>query len=188
MAVHAGRHPFGTDRGRILLRTLRDGLAAQAGHDLTMEATQWSGELTADDSGSPTGLEVRTDMGSLVVVEGSGGIKPLTGKDKREIAATTRKVLGADRHPDATFRAAEFRPRADDSGIISGSLTLAGRARPARLQVSRTGADACRAATSIVQSDFGITPYRAFLGSLKVRDAVNVEVLLDLSDHAEAAP
>ena len=34
MAVLAGRHQFGPDRGRIILRTFRDGLAAQAGHDL----------------------------------------------------------------------------------------------------------------------------------------------------------
>jgi hypothetical protein len=147
MAIDAGRHPFGTDRGRILLRTLRDGLAAHAGHDLTMEATRWSGELRADDTGSPTGLEVRIDMGSLEVLEGSGGIKQLTD---------------------------------------SGTLELAGRTRPARLQVSRTGADAYRATASVVQSDFGSTPYRAFLGSLKVRDAANVEVRLDLSDHPEA--
>jgi len=41
MAVRAGRHQLGPDQGRIILRTFRDGLAAQAGHDLTIEATRW---------------------------------------------------------------------------------------------------------------------------------------------------
>ena len=78
MAVVAGRHRLGPDRGRILLRTFRDGLAAQAGHDLTIEATRWSGELVVNDDLSPASLEVRADLGALVVRDGTGGVKPLT--------------------------------------------------------------------------------------------------------------
>jgi hypothetical protein len=33
-----------------------------------------------------------------------------------------------------------------------------------------------RATMSIVQSDFGITPYSALLGALRVKDAVEVSV------------
>jgi len=49
MAVHAGRHQFGTDSDRIILRTSRDGMAATAGHDLTIEASRWSGVLTVGE-------------------------------------------------------------------------------------------------------------------------------------------
>ena len=45
MAIEAGRHQFATERGRIVLKTFRDGLASQAGHDLTIEAGRWSGEF-----------------------------------------------------------------------------------------------------------------------------------------------
>ena len=56
--------------------------------------------------------------------------------------------------------------------MISGTLTLAGSTRPVRLQVSQTGPDHYHATTSVRQSDFGIKPYTAFLGALRVRDAV----------------
>jgi len=184
MAVVAGRHRLGPDRGRILLCTFRDGLAAQAGHDLTIEATRWSGELGVNDELSPAGLEVRVDLGALVVREGTGGVKPLTDRDRREIAVTMRKVLGAGQHPEAVFAADKFRPDADGGGEISGTLTLRGQARPLRLQVKQTGTGRYHAKTQVVQSNYGIKPYTAFLGALRVRDAVDVAVELDLSDPA----
>jgi polyisoprenoid-binding protein YceI len=187
MAIQAGRHQFGTDRGRILLRTFRDGLASQAGHDLTVEAARWSGVLTVNDDLTPAGLEVRVEMGSLIVREGSGGLKPLTDRDRREIGATARKVLAADRNPAATFVATSFEPAASGGGVISGTFTLAGTSRPLRLQVAETGPGKYRATTSVVQTEYGLKPYSAFLGSLKVRDAVQVEVEIDLAEAAEPA-
>jgi polyisoprenoid-binding protein YceI len=184
MAVVAGRHRLGPDRGRILLRTFRDGLAAQAGHDLTIEATRWSGELVVNDDLSPASLEVRIDLGALVVREGTGGVKPLTDRDRREMAVTARKVLGTDQHPEAVFAADSFRPAADGGGEISGTFTLRGQSRPLRLQVKQTGTDRYHAETQVVQSDYGIKPYTAFLGALRVRDAVDAAIELDLSDPA----
>ncbi len=184
MAVLAGRHQLGPDRGRILLRTFRDGLAAQAGHDLTIEATRWSGVLELNGDLSPAGLDVRIDMGALVVRDGTGGVKALTDRDRREIAVTARKVLASDRHPEAVFAAAGFEPAVGDGGEISGTLTIRGQARPVRVQVSQTGADRYHAEAKVIQSEYGIKPYTAFLGALRVRDAVDVAVDLDLSDAA----
>src|SRR6516225_2749445 len=103
MAVQPGRHELGPDRGRIILRTFRDGLAATAGHDLTIEAIRWSGALDISEDLSPAGLVVRV---------GTGGIKPLSDRDRREIAVTARKVLAADRNPEAVFTAGKFAPGA----------------------------------------------------------------------------
>jgi len=181
MTVPAGRHKVGADRDRLVLRTTRDGLAATAGHDLTIEVTRWSGELTVAEDSAPTALDVRIDLTSLAVLSGSGGVKPLTDRDKREIVSTARKTLGADRHPEATFGDAKFEPGADGGGSISGTLTLAGRSAPVRLQVTGTGEDRYHATATVVQSDFGIKPYRGFFGALKVSDPVQVEADVDLS-------
>ena len=187
MAVLAGRHQLGPDRGRILLRTFRDGLAAQAGHDLTIEATRWSGALDVKDDGAPAHLDIRIDLGALVVREGSGGVKPLTDRDRREIAVTARKVLASDRYPEAVFAAAGFAPGAGGGGEISGTLTMHGQDRPLQVRVTQTGPGRYHAEAHVVQSDFGIKPYTAFLGALRVRDAVDIMVDLDLSDPAADA-
>jgi polyisoprenoid-binding protein YceI len=189
MAIAAGRHQFGAENGRITLKTFRDGLVAQAGHDLTIEAIRWSGELVVAPDQKPASLNVNVDLGALVVRAGTGGIKPLTDRDKREIAVTARKVLSADRYPEATFAATSFEPGPDGGGgTIVGTLTLAGRSEPQQLQVSQLAPGQYRATTTIRQTSFGIKPYSAFLGSLKVSDAVELEVEVDLSQAAEKEP
>jgi len=181
MAVKAGRYRFGSDRDRLVIRTSRDGMAAQAGHDLTIEAARWSGELTIGDDLAPAALEVKVDMGALVVREGTGGIKPLTDRDRRDIGAQMRKLLATDRNPEAVFAATAFEPDAAGGGVISGTFTLVGVARPLGLTVSQTGPDRYRATGTVLHSGYGIKPYSAFLGALKVRDAVEVEADVDLS-------
>jgi polyisoprenoid-binding protein YceI len=187
MAIQSGRHHLGPDCGRISLRTFRDGLVAQAGHDLSIDVTRWSGDLDIADDLTPRSLTVTADLHSLVVKNGTGGVKPLTDRDKREIVVTAGKVLSADRYPSVAFTATGFRPAGDSAagpqagGVVSGTLTLAGRTGPLELQVSSSGPWVYQATTSVRQTDFGIKPYTAFLGSLKVRDAVTVEVTVDLS-------
>jgi hypothetical protein len=39
---------------------------------------------------------------------------------------------------------------------------------------------------SVVQSEHGIKPYRGFFGALKVRDAVDVDIDVDLSEPTDA--
>ena len=190
MADHAERVTFGAGHGTLTLLTGRDGLAATAGHDLTIEICQWSAqlELAADGPGAgepdatgpvgPAGLTVTADLNSLAVRSGTGGVLPLTDRDRREIAANARRVLKADRHPSAVFTATGFEPAGDGGGSITGILDLAGASRPFRLDVSRTGTGrgSYHAAGSVRQSDFGIRPYTAFLGALRVSDAVRVAV------------
>jgi polyisoprenoid-binding protein YceI len=187
MAANGGRQQLGPDSGRLILHTYRSGLAAQAGHDLTIEITRWSGELDRGDDIATSRLEVHIDIGSMVVREGIGGVKPLSDRDRREIVVTARKQLAADRYPEATFVAETFEPDSAGGGTISGTLTLHGQERPLRLQVRKIGDEHYNATATVVQSEFGIKPYSGMFGTLKLRDAVDVEADVDLSG-AEGPP
>jgi len=175
MAVPTGRYRLGTKSGRIVLRTYRDGLAATAGHDLVIDLPSWSGELTVDDDKAPEALEVHVDIGALKVRDGTGGLKPLTDRDRNEIANTARRLLATERHPEAVFTATRFE-FSGESGVIEGDLSLKGVSRPFRLQVTQSDLGTYRGTGTVVQSAYGIKPYTAFFGALKVRDTVDVEV------------
>ena len=54
--------------------------------------------------------------------------------------------------------------------------------------MSQTAPGLYQATTTVRQTDFGIKPYSAFLGALKVADAVEVEVDLDLSQARSQEP
>jgi polyisoprenoid-binding protein YceI len=186
MAVAPGRYRLGPESGRIVLRTFREGLGARAGHDLVIDVTRWSGEITVNDDKTLAAIEATIDMNSWIVREGNGGLKPLTDRDRREITTTARRVLSVQQHPEAEFTASQFAPAGDDGGTIDGTFMLAGVARPLRVQVSQVGPGRYRATGTVVQSSYGIKPYTGFFGALKVRDAVDFEVEAEVPSPAGA--
>lgn len=127
-----------------------------------------------NDDGTPAALEVRIDVQSLAVREGTGGFKPLTDSDRREISATMRRLLDTGHHPGAEFVATRF-DLSGGSGPVDGTLTVRGRRSPLRLQVTTAGPGRFLATGTVRQTAYGIKPYSAFLGTLKVRDTVDIE-------------
>jgi hypothetical protein len=75
-----------------------------------MEITQWSARVTvpADDGIAAAMLTAELDLGSLTVRAGTGGAKPLTDRDRRDIKASARKILGAT--AAATFTSSRVIP------------------------------------------------------------------------------
>jgi polyisoprenoid-binding protein YceI len=179
MTTPAGRLNIGPGTGQLLVRTRRQGLAAKVGHDLTIEVTRWSGEVNTGDDPSAASVTAVVELDSLSVREGTGGALPLTTQNRAEIDANIRKVLASGRDRTATFTSTRVDP-SGDGGSIEGTLRLNGVERPVRLRVQGDNGT-YRATVSVVQSAFGIKPYTAFLGALKLRDEVVVEVDVDLS-------
>ena len=181
-----GTFLLGPDSGRVLIKTGRAGLAARAGHDLTMEITRWSGRVMIPGGGVAAGeVSAELDLGSLAVREGTGGAKPLSDKDRGDIVKTARKILGTGK---AEFTSTRVVPAASGGaasvGSIEGTLTLNGRSAPVRLEVVSPADGRYRASATIKQTDFGLTPYSGFFGALKLRDEVGLEVETDLDRAA----
>jgi polyisoprenoid-binding protein YceI len=193
MAANGGRHQLGPESGRLTLRTYRSGLAAQAGHDLTIDVTRWRADIdpparnfTADAPAvpnaatAPSTLDATIDLTSLAIREGRGGLMPLTDRDRRDILGQARKQLDTGHYPEASYSATTFTPDASGGGAIDGTLTLHGQSRPLRLQVARTGDGQYRASGTVVQTQFGIKPYSGMFGALKLRDDVEIEITVTL--------
>jgi hypothetical protein len=211
MAASTGTYRLGPDAGRVVISTTRAGLAARVGHDLTLDVTRWSADITvpggapgeaapaeaapgeaapaeaAPAEAAPGGdlsaatVTAELDLGSLVVREGTGGARPLSDSDRRDIESTMRKILGGSGGPaTAVFRSTRVIPAAA-GGAIEGTLTLNGRSQPVRLQLTGPAPGRYRGTVTIVQSAFGIKPYTGFFGALKLRDEVVAEFEVDLS-------
>ncbi|MEV0197341.1 YceI family protein [Nonomuraea sp. NPDC050691] len=179
MSITAGGYTSGPETGRLVVRTTRAGFGAKAGHDLTIAVTRWRADATidpADPAGSSVTVEV--DAGSLEVREGTGGVKPLTDADREEIGKIIReKVLHGERHPVITFRSSRVAGTAE-SFQVEGDLTMVGATQPVALHGSLTEGRV-NGSAAVVQSRWGIRPYSAFFGALKVGD--EVEIRFDLA-------
>jgi polyisoprenoid-binding protein YceI len=180
MSLGPGEHELGPPSAILRLRTYRQGLAAKAGHDLVLEATAWHGTLhmPAEPDGDPS-VTVEVDLRNLHVVEGTGGVKPLTDGDKDDIRKTMQKPLQTADHPTATFRSTGVHLDGDRA-TLRGDLSLAGQTHPVELQAHREPDGTVVGHGEIVQSAWGIKPYSGFLGALKLRDAVEVDITVPL--------
>lgn len=177
MDLTSGTYEIGPACGRLLLRTTRAGLGAKAGHDLTIEVTEWSGVLVVDlEDPSVSSVQARIATGSLEVREGTGGLKPLTDANRAEIKQTIAdKILHPDLNPWITFTSTEIDGPPEGFTVV-GDLDLCGQTRSFSLSGELRPDRTVQARGAVVQSAFGIKPYSAFVGALRLADEVGVTV------------
>jgi hypothetical protein len=184
VTVTAGEYRVGPECGRLFLKTARAGMAAKAGHDLTIEVTRWSARavVPGEDQGGMAAarLYAEADLASLVTREGTGGAMPLSPADREEIDKTARRILAGGGNATAVFESSQLRPL-PDGGEIEGTTTINGVARPLRLRLTEREPGHYQGAGTITQSAHGIKPYSAFLGTLKLKDEVQLEFDVDLT-------
>ncbi|RVX45060.1 polyisoprenoid-binding protein YceI [Nonomuraea polychroma] len=180
MSITAGSYTLGPESGRLLVKTTRTGLGAKAGHDLTLEVTRWRGDATIDPAApAESSVTVEVDAESIEVREGTGGIKPLTGSDRGEIEKIIReKILHTDRHPTINFRSTRVEGT-EESFRLEGDLALVGVTQPVIVRGSLTDGRVQGSAV-VQQSRWGIRPYSALFGALKLSDDVEVQFDLGL--------
>jgi polyisoprenoid-binding protein YceI len=172
VSIPAGTYRFGPDNGTLAVNTGRTGAVARAGHDLLLHVTGWEGTLEVAADSGPSRLVVRADGGSLKVRQGTGGMQALDDDDKASIEQTIDdEVLRRDQ---ITFRSTDV-VAAGDGLRVTGDLTLLGHTAPLALDVA-VNDGTITAAGVIRQTDFGMKPYSALFGALKVADEVRISL------------
>ncbi|HET7517403.1 MAG TPA: YceI family protein [Actinomycetes bacterium] len=178
----AGAYRLGSKSGRLLVHTTRTGLGAKAGHDLTIEVTRWHAHATADPvTPANSSVTVEANADSLEVQQGTGGIRPLSDADRAEIHKTIKEILHTAQHPTITFRSR----RVDGSAAsftCDGQLTIMGVTQPVMVQ-GRVADGRVVGGARVVQSRWGIRPYSAFFGALKLSDEVKIHFDVALPPH-----
>jgi polyisoprenoid-binding protein YceI len=163
----------GPERAVVEILVFREGLLAAAGHDLALRATAFELQL---DLAAPS-VAARFDAASLRVHVALRDGRPLPGalspRDVREIEKTiATTVLQARRFPEIRFASTAVSAEGD-GWTIDGTLALAGVERAVRVNARREG-ERLVASTVLHQPDFGIRPYTAMLGALRVKPDVGV--------------
>ena len=176
MSIQAGTHRLGPDNATLAVHTGRKGAAAKAGHDLVMHVTSWEATLELADDPESTSMELSADSTSLRVQKGTGGIQALGDEEKASIHKTIDdEVLTRQ---DIKFRSTDVQGAADGSRLsVTGDLTLAGKTNPVDFELVIGGDGTLEATAVVTQTGWGMKPYSALFGALKVAD--DVEVVLD---------
>jgi polyisoprenoid-binding protein YceI len=157
--------------GECRIQTSREGALSAVGHDLTLRATRWSVDVQRE----ARTVTVRVPTAGIDLVGARHGdvvdAHALSVGDRTKIEHTLRDdVLHVARYPEVVF---EGRWDGDDPAVVEGSLTLCGVTRPLAVRVARAGGRVVCTAT-VHQPTWGITPFRAMLGALRVQADVQV--------------
>jgi polyisoprenoid-binding protein YceI len=180
MTLSNGSFSLGPQVGHVRLHTGRAGAAAKAGHDLVIEAKQWSGTAVVDaDNPSASSVSVDIVASSLEVVSGSGGAKALTDGDIAKIKKNiNEEILNTGKNPTISFRSTKVEGT-PDAFTITGDLTIMGKSNPIVLSGKSAGGKVTGTGT-LVQTAYGIKPFSALMGALKVADEVGVSFEISL--------
>jgi polyisoprenoid-binding protein YceI len=162
------------------LYTFKDGLLARLAHDLRLRVDDL--RVTVDPAARTVQATVATASVHVVCFrrDGRDVAAPIGAFERRQIEGHLHDdVLASARYPEARFVSTETGPGAD-SFTVRGTLTLHGQSRPIVAAVQRQG-DRYVATVDLRPSEFGIKPYSAALGALKVKDEVKVVVTVPAS-------
>ena len=158
---------------RVLLFTFKEGLLARAAHDLRLHVERFTIAREGDE------ITARFEPASIVVdgVMHGDRLDPdgLGQRDCNKITQTIRDdILRTRQHPSI-----EFRGRLDPTSLrVLGELTMLGVRRPLTIAATHERGRV-RASVSLRPSDFGIAPYKALAGAIRLQDRVRVELDLD---------
>lgn len=184
--LQAGTYKVGPDNATLQVKTGREGKAAKAGHDLVIDVTSWEATLDVGEDPGQVSLELDADPNSLRVREGIGGAKPLGDDDTSEIHGTIEDdVLKGE---PIEFRSTEVEEAGDGDRLrVRGDLTTAGNSNPVEFELSVGSDGGISGSATVKQTDWGIEPYSALFGALKVKDEIEVVVEASLPSGAEGA-
>lgn len=164
--------------GTINVYSYKDGLLSAVAHDLKLTLERFELEVDAG-AGTVTG---RFWPGSVriegAMKNGALDAAGLSERDRRDILDNiTDKILHTDRHAEARFqgRLAVDAPVAR----VDGTLTLVGRDAPLSVTLRREGGR-YRGEAELVPSRWGIPPFKALMGAIKLQD--RLKVVFDLPE------
>jgi len=165
---------YDQSQAECLVFTFKEGLLSPVAHDLKVRVTRFSVDLT------PSSVRAEFDLGSLQVVhamkDGAENPGALSDADKTKIGdQIAKEVLHASQHPTAVFTSRSVTRRADGGYSLAGDLSLHGVTKAIQAETQAEGnRQVC--SVELNQPTYGITPFKAMMGTLKVKADVIIRL------------
>ena len=174
MAIQPGTYELGPEDGTLLVRTGKGGAASKAGHNLLIRVERWGATAQLADDLAQSVLELNADSTSFTVKQGSGGVKSLDADEKSGIEQTiNQEVL---KGTPISFKSTAVRPDGDDRLHVTGDLELVNGVNLVAFDITVSDEGRITGTATVKQTEWGMKPYSALFGTLKVTDEVGVEI------------
>jgi polyisoprenoid-binding protein YceI len=171
-------------QSKLTVHVAPGGILSPTLHPHHFQPSEWGGEITWDPKNPRTAkVEVHVSADSLHEHQ-----EKLKEKDIAKVEAQAKgpEILDVAQYPKILFEAHELdvakapvNGKGEFRGTINGTLTLHGKSQPVGMAIQGlVAAERFEAGASATfkQSDFGIKPYKTALGTISVKDEINVEI------------
>lgn len=138
-------------------------MASSFGHDATLRVTSLSLDVGEDD-----GITADFDPGSLRVTD------DISDSNRKDIERNAEKVLEPRKYSKIQFRSVSV-TREGERAQVEGDLTLHGVTNRISVEARDDGAR-WNAKIILDQRQYGIKPFSAMLGALKIKPEVEVNI------------
>jgi polyisoprenoid-binding protein YceI len=158
--------------------TFKEGLLSPIAHDLRLRVGHFSVEVDEATHAIVASFDANSLSVDTPMRDGVENPSALSTADKQKIEGQIRDdVLHSARYPKVEFRGRATPVNAGGGYDLEGELTLHGVTQPISAQTQLV-AGRQQLELRLHQPDFGITPFRAMLGTLKIRADVTVRLAL----------
>lgn len=184
MSLKAGSYCLDTNSGNLYVYTFKEGLLSKLAHDLLIDVTDFKVNLEVPDAGFASGsLELEAQANSLKVICALKDGERTDVLKEKDIADIERdmgaKVLHPDKYPTVNFVSNTIQNK--EGGFhVSGGLSLHGTIKSIDFDIDTDGNN-LKGMITLLQKDYGIKPFKAMMGTLKIKNEINIGFDLSLS-------
>ncbi len=184
MSLKAGTYSLNGNSGKMSVYTYKEGLLSKLAHDLLIDVKNFKVNLNVPEAGLTSGsleVELQADSVKVDCAMKNGERQPDTLKEK-DIADIekdmAKKVLHPDKYPTVNFCSKEIKEK--EAGYhVNGELSLHGVTKTIDFDINTNG-DNLKGRFSILQKDYGIKPFKAMLGTLRIKNEISFAFDLSL--------
>ncbi len=184
MSLKAGSYCLDTNSGNLHVYTFKEGLLSKLAHDLLIDVTNFKVNLEVPEAGFTSGsLELEIQANSLKVICALKDGERADALKEKDIADIEKdmggKVLHPDKFPTANFRSKTIQEK-DGGYKINGDLNLHGVTKTIDFDIDTNGEN-LKGMITLLQKDYGIKPFKAMMGTLKIKNEIDIGFDLSLS-------
>ncbi|MBC8548101.1 MAG: YceI family protein [Candidatus Brocadiales bacterium] len=184
MPLKAGSYCLDTNSGELNVYTFKEGLLSKLAHDLLIDITEFKVNLEVPEAGFASGsLVLEIQANSLKVICALKDGEKTDALKEKDIADIERdmgsKVLHPDKYPTVNFRSKAIQEK-EGGYKINGELSLHGVTKSIDFDIDTSGGN-LKGIITLLQKDYGIKPFKAMMGTLKIKNEINIVFDLSLS-------
>ena len=185
MSLKAGNYCLNGNSGKMSVYTYKEGLLSKLAHDLLIDVNKYTVNLNIPEDGLSAGnleVEIHADSLKVICAMKDGQQQPDTIKED-DLATIEKdmfgKVLHPDKYPTINFRSKNIQEK-EGRYRVNGELSLHGVTKPIEFDIDTPNDNNLKGRFSILQKDYGIKPFKAMMGTLKIKNELQFPFSLTL--------